>query len=59
VGDALRYHGACTVMAGLEETDTQLSATAGVEAMARALQTVVQVQQQAQAVGTAASAAPK
>ncbi|MCO5975171.1 hypothetical protein [Ideonella oryzae] len=59
VGDALRYHGACTVMAGLEETDTQLSATAGVEAMARALQTVVQVQQQAQAVGAAASAAPK
>jgi hypothetical protein len=59
VGDALRYHGACTVMAGLEETDTQLSATAGVEAMARTLQTVVQVQQQAQAVGTAASAAPK
>lgn len=59
VGDALRYHGACTVMAGLEETDTQLSATAGVEAMARTLQTVVQVQQQAQAVGTADSAAPK
>lgn len=59
VGDALRYHGACTVMAGLEETDTQLSATAGVKAMARALQTVAQVQQQAQTVGAAASAAPK
>ncbi len=33
IGDALRYHGACSIMAGLEQTNTSLSLDADLDAM--------------------------
>jgi hypothetical protein len=43
VGDAMRYHGSCSIIAGLEETDTTLSKSAGLDMLAAELQTAAQL----------------
>jgi len=57
IGDALHYHGACSIVAGLEEADTTLSQSAGLDVLRDNLQRAVAIRTLASQVNAAPAAA--